>query len=147
MAPKFNIICYCVFCVSDIMEGTLSFSQLPIFQNRSSISWNELLSLQWRHTGCDSVSNHQPHDCLRWPVNSPHKGPVTRKMFPFEDGILMIIMLSLYSLSCKKSHEASKPRDWMLALLCHSEIGWAVLLVWRLSNFRAFGLLYIPISR
>ena len=24
----------------------------------------------------------------RWPVNSPHKGPVTRKMFPFDDVIL-----------------------------------------------------------
>ena len=24
-----------------------------------------------------------------WPVNSPHKGPVTRKMFPF-DGVIMI---------------------------------------------------------
>ena len=23
-------------------------------------------SSQWRHNGCDSVSNHQPHDCLRW---------------------------------------------------------------------------------
>ena len=23
-----------------------------------------------------------------WPVNSPHKGPVTRKMFPFDDVIL-----------------------------------------------------------
>ena len=22
------------------------------------------LPLQWRHNGCDSVSNHQPHDCL-----------------------------------------------------------------------------------
>ena len=22
------------------------------------------LSLQWRHNGCDGVSNHQPHDCL-----------------------------------------------------------------------------------
>ena len=21
-------------------------------------------SLRWRHNGCDSVSNHQPHDCL-----------------------------------------------------------------------------------
>ena len=21
-------------------------------------------TLQWRHNGCDSVSNHQPHDCL-----------------------------------------------------------------------------------
>ena len=24
----------------------------------------------------------------RWPVNSPHKGPVTRKMFPFNDVII-----------------------------------------------------------
>ena len=29
----------------------------------------------------------------RWPVNSPHKWPVTRKIFPFDD----IIMLMLYS--------------------------------------------------
>ena len=61
--------------------------------------------LRWRHNGRDVVSNHQPHNCLfnhsgadhikhqssallafvrgihRWPVNSPHKGPVTRKCF------------------------------------------------------------------
>ena len=24
----------------------------------------------------------------RWPVNSPHKGPVTRKMFPFDNVIM-----------------------------------------------------------
>ena len=29
----------------------------------------------------------------RWPVNSPHKGPVTRKMLPFDD----VIMLSSYA--------------------------------------------------
>ena len=71
-------------------------------------------SLQWHHNGRDSVSNHQPHDCLlnrlfgrrskrTWklrvtglcagnspgPVNSPHKGPVTRKMFPFDDVIMV----------------------------------------------------------
>ena len=73
-----------------------------------------LRTLQWRHNGRDGVSNHQPHDCLfnrysrayqrkhqssaslafvwgihRWPVNSPHKGPVTRKMFPFDDVIMI----------------------------------------------------------
>ena len=26
----------------------------------------------------------------RWPVNSPHKGPVTRKVFPFDDVIMCI---------------------------------------------------------
>ena len=75
-------------------------------------------TLQWRHNDNegDGVSNHQPHDCLlkrlikrrskkhhssaslafvggihRWLVNSPHKGPVTRKMFPFDDVILLHI--------------------------------------------------------
>ena len=72
-------------------------------------------SLQWRHNDHDGVSNHQPHDCLlnrlfrrrlkktsklrvtglcagihRGPVNSPHKWPVTRKMFPFDDVIMCI---------------------------------------------------------
>ena len=75
---------------------------------------NKELSLHWRHNGHDSVSNHQPHDCLlnrlfrrrskkyqsstslafvrgihRRPVNSPHKWPVMRKMFPFDDVIMM----------------------------------------------------------
>ena len=27
----------------------------------------------------------------RWPVNSPHKGPVTGKMFPFDDVIMIIL--------------------------------------------------------
>ena len=70
-------------------------------------------TLRWRHNERDSVSNHQPHGCLLngllrhrsqktsklrvtglcvgnspGPVNSPHKGPVTRKMFPFDDVIM-----------------------------------------------------------
>ena len=28
-----------------------------------------------------------------WPVNSPHKGPVTRKMFPFDDAIMLRQMI------------------------------------------------------
>ena len=68
---------------------------------------------QWRHNGRDSVSNHQLHKCYlnylfsaderkhqiseslafvwgihRWPVSSPHKWPVTRKTFPFDDVIM-----------------------------------------------------------
>ena len=77
-----------------------------------------LNTLRWRHNGCDSVSNHQPRECLLrrlirrtskktsklrvtglcvgnspGPVNSPHKGPVTRKMFPFDDVIMKIKMM------------------------------------------------------
>ena len=71
------------------------------------------LTLHWRHKGHDGVTNHQPHGCLLnrlfrrrskktsklrvtglcvenspGPMNSPHKGPVTRKMFPFDDVIM-----------------------------------------------------------
>ena len=74
------------------------------------------ISLQWHHNDHDGVSNHQPHGCLLnrlfgrrstkpsklrvtglcagnspGPVNSPHKGPVTRKMFPFDDVIMIIV--------------------------------------------------------
>ena len=72
--------------------------------------------LRWRHNDRDGVSNHQPHDCLLnrlfrrrskltsklcitglcvgnspGPVNSPHKGPITRKMFPFDDVIMHVV--------------------------------------------------------
>ena len=29
-----------------------------------SHNFSTILALQWRHNGCDSVSNHQPYDCL-----------------------------------------------------------------------------------
>ena len=33
----------------------------------------------------------------RSPVNSPHKGPVTRQMFPFDYGIMLVLALLLSS--------------------------------------------------
>ena len=56
-------------------------------------------SIQWRHNEPGGVSNQQPYDqssdslafvrgIHRGPVNSPHKWPVTRKMFPFDDVIM-----------------------------------------------------------
>ena len=40
---------------------------------------------------------------VRWPVNSPHKGPVTRKMFPFDDVIMrcfVVVMVLFLVESC-----------------------------------------------
>ena len=84
-------------------------------------------TIHWRHNGRDCVSNHQPHDCLLnrlfgrkskkisklcvtglcagnspGPVNSPHKWPVTRKMFPFDD----IIMKQYCSKCLQRSHQS-----------------------------------------
>ena len=41
------------------------------------------------HSGLDQ-RKHQSSESLAfvWPVNSPHKWPVTRKMFPFDDVIM-----------------------------------------------------------
>ena len=76
------------------------------------------ITLRWRHNERGGVSNHRRLDCLpnrllrrrskktskrciiafvrgihRWPVNSPHKGPVTRKMFLFDDVIMIYGLL------------------------------------------------------
>ena len=47
------------------------------------------------HSGADHARKHQSSASLafargihRWPVNSPHKWPVTRKMFQFDDVIM-----------------------------------------------------------
>ena len=37
---------------------------MNIHSNSGSQIGAWIISLQWRHNGCDSVSNHQPHDCL-----------------------------------------------------------------------------------
>ena len=46
-----------------------------------------------------SVSLAFVREIHRWPVNSPHKGPVARKMFPFDDVIMIKSALDFYHLS------------------------------------------------
>ena len=109
-----------------------------VYAKCSSPMWTANLTLQWRHNGHYSVSIHQPHDCLLnrlfrrisketsklcvtglcagsspGPVNSPHKWPVTRNMFPFDDVITRCNKISPY--------HCMKPRS----KLCLSyEISW-----------------------
>ena len=76
-------------------------------------------SLQWRHNGRDSVSNHQPHDCLLnrlfrrrskktsnsasqafvrvIPRGPGHKWPVMRKMFPFDDAFMVSVYVHSFT--------------------------------------------------
>ena len=98
-----GLICY-------IGVNTLALKMIQT----ASLCWRQVAShtLQWHHNGQDGVSNHRHHDCLlnrlfkrrskktsklrvtglcarnRWPVNSSHKWPVTRKMFQF-DAVIM----------------------------------------------------------
>ena len=95
------------------------------------------MTLHWRHNDHDGFSNHQPHDCLfnrlfrrrskktsklrvtglcagnsPGPVNSPHKRPVTRKMFPFDDVIMDIWQMWLQSQTWKMvMHVLTKYND------------------------------------
>ena len=96
----------------------MAISALPDMASRTSSTFSDQLfpaTLQWRHNESDGVSNHQPtivysrfysgaiqskhqssaslafvRGIHRWPVDSPHKGPVTRKMFPFDDVFMNI---------------------------------------------------------
>ena len=86
--------------------------------------WEQTVPFRWRHNGCDSVSNHKPRECLlrrlirrtskkhqssaslafvrgihRRSMNSPHKWPVTRKMFPFDD-----VIMSAFSYNVHGNH-------------------------------------------
>ena len=79
-----------------------------------SINYGMDFILQWLQSHHGGVSNHQPHGCLGnrlfrrrsnktsklrvtdlcagnspGPVNSPYKGPATRKMYPFDDVIMI----------------------------------------------------------
>ena len=103
---------------SPLKTSAWRFKKIYICPFLALRNWNnnDSFSLQWRHNDYDSVSNHQLHGCLLdrlfkprskktpklrvtglcvgnspGPVNSPHKGPVTRKMFPFDDVIMYIM--------------------------------------------------------
>ena len=87
-------------------------------------------TIQWRHNGSDGVSNHQRLDCLlnrlsrlrskktlklhvtglcegNSPVTGefPHKGPVTGKMFPFDDVIMSTTAVNTQPIGTRRSRQ------------------------------------------
>ena len=104
----FGVVWNCLF--SHLLQGYFTGTRKSYDANIEDIG----KTLQWRHNDYDSVSNHQLYGCLLnrlfrprskktsklrvtglcvgnspGPVNSPHKGPVTRKMFPFDEVIMI----------------------------------------------------------
>ena len=99
-------------CVGDVRCTVAPSPEIYGVTLAQLVSRRPTTSSQWRHNERDSVSNHLRLDCLsgtdqrnhqssaslafvrgihRWPVNSPHKGPVTQKMFPFDDVIMCFL--------------------------------------------------------
>ena len=118
-------------CHSKIMKCCFYFSTKVCYFKcwRPIYRLVQCASLRWRHNDHVGVSYHQPHHCLlsrlfgrrskktsklrvtgfcagirRGPVNSPHKWPVTRKMFPFDDVIMWCLgstIIIVYHISVK----------------------------------------------
>ena len=118
------------------------FMELLMGLHNSLLSSMIMFSLQWRHNGRDGVSNHQPHHCLlnrlyrrrskktsnsvsltfvrgihRWSVKSPHKGPVTRKMFPLDDVIMFSSLSVLRFTPNKKVGDSGHDFTWLTIIL------------------------------
>ena len=76
---------------SDVIMGTMA-SQITSFTIVYSTVYSDID--QRKHQSSASLTfvrgNH------RWPVNSPHKGPVTRKMFPFDNVILIVTFCTTF---------------------------------------------------
>ena len=123
-------------------------------------------TLQWRHNGHHGVSNHQPYHCLlnrlfrrrskktsklrvtglcagNSPrlVNSPHKWPVTRKMFPFNDVIMKYNMILLLLLAHGVKHTSLAPlghrcfRWWLVVWMAPSHYLNQCSFIYQLSSF------------
>ena len=113
MQYKIYLHCYSGLNISFLINPTIS--TLHLESTAVTRPWVKI-TLHWRHNDHDGVSNHQPRGCLLnrlfrrrskktsklrftglcvgnspGPVNSPHKGPVTRKMCPFNDVIMCLV--------------------------------------------------------
>ena len=77
----------------------------------------------------------------RWPVNSPHKWPVTRKMFPFDEVIMTLLALCVGNPPGTSGCPKQRARDANF---------WSIMTSWHGSDFHTSGLfcseLWIPIT-
>ena len=111
---SYNLVIYNWYQHNRVHKSALRQPFITIFKySLVTPSGRSSRTLHWRYNDHDGVSNHQPHGCLLnrlfrrrskktsqlrvtglcvenspGPVYFPHKGPVTRKMFPFDDVIM-----------------------------------------------------------
>ena len=101
---------------------------------------SQIISLTIVYSAVYSGSNQRKHQSSAllafargihpWPVNSPHKWPVTRKMLPFDD-----VIMSCYCLSRrdKKSRFCRWRSRWVFPLSHTSRTSWG-LDVWQRAS-------------
>ena len=92
-------------------------------------------------SGADQIKNQSSTSLAfvrgihRWRVNSPHKGPVTRNMFPFDD----VIMLHTHMHACM-SQCITRVRDFIQTI-----IFWQKGIIIRVKFFTIVFMIYIYI--
>ena len=105
IAPERSAV-WCVLCywrvrlLTSIMNNAAHYSDVIMSAMTSQIT-SLTIVYSTVYSGADQ-RKHQSSASLafvrgihRWPVNSPHKGPVTRKLFPFDDVIMIITIWNL----------------------------------------------------
>ena len=117
------------------------------FETSSRSLWRHCNAIVYStvHSGADQRKYQSPASLAfvwgihRWPVNSPHKWPVTRKMFPFDDVIMfrfhgptcwLLLMSSsssyLSELWMRRPGTPKAPSPWVLPLwnseICNFDI-------------------------
>ena len=83
----------CVFLLDNLFNDVITSTMASQINSRTNVYPTVYLGTdQRKHQSSASLA------FLRWPVtgNSPHKGPVTRKMFPFDDVIMFYPILHGY---------------------------------------------------
>ena len=116
-------MCHIEQCTPVIIFPKKSAKEITQMAGDGGVCRLQNCSIHYNDVIISASANQQPHDCLpfiqgadqrkhqssaslafvkgihRSPVNCPHKGPVTRKMFPFDD---VIMCLPFSRKGCKK---------------------------------------------
>ena len=113
MQPKYHtidialtVLCMCDVCFMNILWMTFRYSNSVHYNDViMSAMASQITSLSIAYSivySCADQRKHQSFASLafvwgihRWQVNSPHKRPVTRKMFPFDDVIMLVLDYTL----------------------------------------------------
>ena len=142
-----------------LISTGISFTLYSIFHEISPRHYNgvtvgamasqitSLTIVYWAVYSSDDRRKHQSSASLafqrgihRRPVNSPHKWAVTRKMFPFNDVIMVLFCFVLLRLYCDLLVNS---RDWFIYNQQHYFTGTEMFgnsLRWQWSNPQIFGL-------
>ena len=92
----------CSFHYCDVITGAIA---------------SHITSLTFDYSNVYSDADERKHQSsaslafVRGPVNSPHKSPVTRKMFPFDDVIMLLLIMSFSDMIATCSHPPNERVD------------------------------------